>query len=753
MTNSGEAAGARRGPGAVRALGCCCVVGCVAQQPPTPPGSPGEVPWWVTPVPVPHAPRNSAPATSSPWPVGWPRPTMPVPAPTRVPAGEWSTDSITGFGWRWYTVSVPRHAFVDTVVAVDRKAHNGARHNCQGLAVYLTVQSWRPDPQPFELAPGDSGAPTSGNFFAELGALVAGALQQSAFCSPQSAAKVSIKDSGTNDTWWLLVQTREGARIFNASHINSSAAPLAAAAAALAHAQLQSTACSYRLVIETRPRTQFMLILLALLLNSGVVVALCARSALRAMARPQWRWWKWRAVLTEVWAEHIPRAMLRGTAALALLGVLAARRWCARRVARPRQHDAARLLSSGDTPGPASSVEAADDHADLREMEEVRPAADPAPQTATPGETPGAASESDEDEQLCRVCRDDSAAEPLITPCDCQGSIRHVHASCLRQWRLQCARAREQCELCHSAYRGVEELPPLPAEASGAPQEPQGAPPRSAMVRRLETAEQWIGLWLCVVTSGVVGKATLGELSCMTPWGTVADTGIFSIEHHLTGAVCYLAFASLGYLSVYLQWLTWLAVNELDPHNLADDGFSMFVSPASVARSVLTALGFLALFIWAGYGLKFCFYLFHTYLVWEWDAAPTVGALFVGIVLTWAACMRALWRRVDFWLHFLLRRYGVEWEVVAAREERPAARAAPPRRRRAQEQQQEEGAAGAAAAADPDLERSHSPPAPSPGAAAALARERPALPPPTLPPPTLSQAPPPPPAGPPQAVS
>jgi hypothetical protein len=55
----------------------------------------------------------------------------------------------------------------------------------------------------------------------------------------------------------------------------------------------------------------------------------------------------------------------------------------------------------------------------------------------------------------CRIClSDDAAADDLISPCLCAGSVRWVHRACLDEWRAQEVREDSfvRCELCHFTY-------------------------------------------------------------------------------------------------------------------------------------------------------------------------------------------------------------------------------------------------------------------------------------------------------------
>ena len=74
--------------------------------------------------------------------------------------------------------------------------------------------------------------------------------------------------------------------------------------------------------------------------------------------------------------------------------------------------------------------------------------------------------QDDGEEARCRYCFDGADAEELIAPCDCSGSQRYVHLSCLHKWQahrlLEAASTErhhpnpkrfEVCEVCHGKLR------------------------------------------------------------------------------------------------------------------------------------------------------------------------------------------------------------------------------------------------------------------------------------------------------------
>jgi putative AlgH/UPF0301 family transcriptional regulator len=73
--------------------------------------------------------------------------------------------------------------------------------------------------------------------------------------------------------------------------------------------------------------------------------------------------------------------------------------------------------------------------------------------------------EADEPAQ-CRICLE-SGGE-LLTPCDCKGTARFVHAACVAEWqasqqeRRGSAHRSTRCDICGAKYRGLPRPPPRP---------------------------------------------------------------------------------------------------------------------------------------------------------------------------------------------------------------------------------------------------------------------------------------------------
>ena len=63
----------------------------------------------------------------------------------------------------------------------------------------------------------------------------------------------------------------------------------------------------------------------------------------------------------------------------------------------------------------------------------------------------------------CRICLDTSPLHDLISPCNCKGSLQHVHESCLSEWIRQRPHktTNVNCELCRAALHTKSTFRPL----------------------------------------------------------------------------------------------------------------------------------------------------------------------------------------------------------------------------------------------------------------------------------------------------
>ena len=57
---------------------------------------------------------------------------------------------------------------------------------------------------------------------------------------------------------------------------------------------------------------------------------------------------------------------------------------------------------------------------------------------------------------ICRFCLDEDDPTYMISPCDCDGSIKYVHRRCLDQWVYTDLSRNTKCFICNTVYIGYE---------------------------------------------------------------------------------------------------------------------------------------------------------------------------------------------------------------------------------------------------------------------------------------------------------
>ncbi len=56
----------------------------------------------------------------------------------------------------------------------------------------------------------------------------------------------------------------------------------------------------------------------------------------------------------------------------------------------------------------------------------------------------------------CRICYGDASQEPFVNACNCMGSLKYVHKSCIEIWRRSNPNRQEKCSVCKTNYKGKE---------------------------------------------------------------------------------------------------------------------------------------------------------------------------------------------------------------------------------------------------------------------------------------------------------
>ena len=60
----------------------------------------------------------------------------------------------------------------------------------------------------------------------------------------------------------------------------------------------------------------------------------------------------------------------------------------------------------------------------------------------------------DDCEEICRICLSNGLNEELLSPCECRGSVSHIHSKCLIDW-ISVSKT-DNCNICRTQYNCVE---------------------------------------------------------------------------------------------------------------------------------------------------------------------------------------------------------------------------------------------------------------------------------------------------------
>ena len=83
------------------------------------------------------------------------------------------------------------------------------------------------------------------------------------------------------------------------------------------------------------------------------------------------------------------------------------------------------------------------------------------------------------EEKLCRIClSEDEPDNPIISPCQCTGSVKYIHLDCIREWLHGKMHKKEtalvnsyiwrglECEICKQYYKDIIQHPITKANVS-----------------------------------------------------------------------------------------------------------------------------------------------------------------------------------------------------------------------------------------------------------------------------------------------
>ncbi|KAG8347753.1 RING variant domain [Trypanosoma vivax] len=220
-----------------------------------------------------------------------------------------------------------------------------------------------------------------------------------------------------------------------------------------------------------------------------------------------------------------------------------------------------------------------------------------------------------EDDRTCRICRDDEVDESVISPCECIGSVRWVHRSCLDEWRISSVGRNKEyvrlCEICRKPFR-------------------IGISRHKLLWKIFLSVSRFLLLLFMIVAvfslSTVGLRITLGEMTCHSPWRRVSYSTMFRIDGLVLTSFMYLMLTILAAFSYALTYSRWRTRMETVVYILEFQMLPPFWTVANAVKLFSTFLvGLLQAF---SLGLLVKFLVYRTsYIAWSWEASPCIGAV------------------------------------------------------------------------------------------------------------------------------
>lgn len=276
----------------------------------------------------------------------------------------------------------------------------------------------------------------------------------------------------------------------------------------------------------------------------------------------------------------------------------------------------------GEGSAPATRSEEADGPNDAEPAAVVGQGKAVSTRSAVSGGAPAKSDcEEEDDERICRICRDDETDEKLISACECIGSVRWIHVSCLDRWRIESTKRNLHnvncCEICKKPFHV-----PISRHAQ--------------IMRNLKSVSRGLLLVFSIIftfiTATIGQRVTLGEMTCRTPWHTVSYSTMFEIDGVVLTVFMQFTLTMLAVYAFALVSARFHADPETLEHLLTFQTFPPFWTMRNTGMIVLIFAGGVLQALALGLLTKLFIYRTSN-IVWSWEASPCIGAvLFLGYV-------------------------------------------------------------------------------------------------------------------------
>ncbi|CCW65182.1 unnamed protein product [Phytomonas sp. EM1] len=247
----------------------------------------------------------------------------------------------------------------------------------------------------------------------------------------------------------------------------------------------------------------------------------------------------------------------------------------------------------------------------------------------------GGGGDIDEDERFCRICRDGEEDEALAAPCNCTGSVRWVHPSCLDHWRVESIKRNmnnvNTCEICKSAFKIKIR--------------------RSTLIWQscksiVYTIILIIACLICFMVTPLIAYGIFGEASCVAEYHHVPYSIIYKLDGVMLSFFLYVEIVLSVLLARLIVYSWFRSSAEVEAYVAEVHVVPRFMTWRNVLKIALVTIVIIAQAISLGYLIKYFMYVTSD-IAWNWEASPLLGgivfALFIFLAIGVSVSLREQW--------------------------------------------------------------------------------------------------------------
>ncbi|CCW63911.1 unnamed protein product [Phytomonas sp. EM1] len=227
----------------------------------------------------------------------------------------------------------------------------------------------------------------------------------------------------------------------------------------------------------------------------------------------------------------------------------------------------------------------------------------------------GEGGDVEEEGRFCRICRDGEEDEALVAPCNCTGSVRWVHLSCLDHWRLESIKRNisnyNTCEICKSPFKIKVR--------------------RSILIwqsckRIVYAIILIITCALCFMMIPLISHSIFGEASCVAEYHRVPYATMYQFDGIMLSLFVYIEIV-LSVIFARLIVYSWFRSNpEVETYIAEIHVIPRFMTWRNVLKIALVTIVIIAQAISIGYLVKYFMYVTSD-IAWNWEASPLLGGI------------------------------------------------------------------------------------------------------------------------------